>query len=330
MSDQNQSKFVRLQKYIADSGVTSRRKAELLITEGRVQVNGDVVTELGSKVDPGSDVVFLDGNPISPMGNQKTYLIFNKPRCVMSTVSDPEGRETVLDFTKSIKERIYPVGRLDYLSEGLLLLTNDGELANMIIHPRYNVIKTYEVKVFGSVTEELLMSLKRGVKTEEGFLKPLSVRIIEQLPGKTWLEFKLGEGKNREIRRLCEAVGMTVDKLRRVAIGGLHIQGIAPGRYIEVTRKELLKSIGIKDNGELVKNIPEFVSHKKTVNLRRKGAQPGTPANFEGFRKFRKESYFQTIKEIKEKRELEQTEALMVPQEGAIASKDTVKPNYRN
>ena len=153
---------VRLQKYIADCGITSRRKAEELIVQGRVEVNGELITELGTKVNAGRDAVVVDGNPIDINRVEKMYLLLNKPRGYVTTLNDPEGRKTVMDLVREISERIYPVGRLDYLSEGLLLLTNDGELANKIMHPSHEVVKVYEVKVFGAVNETILKKLRDG------------------------------------------------------------------------------------------------------------------------------------------------------------------------
>ncbi|MBF0209146.1 MAG: pseudouridine synthase, partial [Oligoflexia bacterium] len=157
---------------------------------------------------------------------KEVYVLFHKPRGCVTTLSDPEGRNSVMDYLKGIPQRIYPVGRLDYYSEGLLLLTNDGDVANRIMHPRYEVMKIYEVKTFGVITEELLRKLKKGVDTSDGPLRPHLVRVIKQLPNKTWLEFRLREGKNREIRRLCEIIGISIDKLKRVAIANLSIDGL--------------------------------------------------------------------------------------------------------
>jgi 23S rRNA pseudouridine2605 synthase len=224
-------KLVRLQKYIADSGITSRRKAEDLITSGQVKVNGVKVTELGTKVDPLDDSVMVRGEIVDHRRVDNIYVVMNKPRGYITSVNDPEGRKTVMDLVAPIKQRIFPVGRLDYLSEGLLLMTNDGELANMIMHPRFEVIKTYEVKIFGRVNEVILKKLKAGTTGPDGVLKPKSVRVIETLPNKTWIEFRLNEGKNREIRRICEAAGVTIDKLKRVAIGALSINSIKPGDW---------------------------------------------------------------------------------------------------
>lgn len=292
---------IRLQKYIADCGVTSRRKAELLITSGRVQVNGEVVMELGTKVNPDIDVILVDGHVADLNAVEKMYVVLHKPRGVMTTVNDPEGRETVMDMVKSISERIYPVGRLDYLSEGLLVLTNDGEVANLIMHPKFNVTKVYEVKVFGTVTEGILNKLRAGTYLEDGFVKPQSVRVIKQLPTKTWLEFRLNEGKNREIRKLCEAVGLTVDKLKRLSIGGLTVDGIAPGKFRILSKHQLLTAIGIKEDGApLNTKGAKFISTKKTIDLAKSRPQAGTSADDETFHKFRREQYFDSLKQIAE------------------------------
>lgn len=301
-ADSNQDIAVRLQKVIADCGVTSRRKAEGLILDGRVEVNGKIVTELGTKVNPHKDTIQVDGNTLELMAVDKVYLVMNKPRAYMTTLSDPEGRPTVMELIYGVKQRIFPVGRLDYLSEGLLILTNDGDLANMIMHPKYEVEKVYEVKVFGHVNEGILAKIKRGVMTEDGLLKPKSVRVIEQLPNKTWLEFRLNEGKNREIRKICDAVELTVDKLRRVAIEGLNIQSLPVGQYMFTTRKELLKALGLNEQGVKVMNRT-FVSAKKSLNVGKVAkivAKTARPADDKKFQSFRKENYYETVKSIKD------------------------------
>lgn len=293
---------VRLQKFIADCGVTSRRKAETYILEGRVSVNGKIITELGTKVNPSKDQVEVDNIALELDAVDKVYIVMNKPRAYMTTVSDPEGRPTVMELIYGVKQRIFPVGRLDYLSEGLLILTNDGDLANMIMHPKYEVEKVYEVKVFGHVNEALLQRVRRGVMTEDGLLKPKSVRVIEQLPNKTWLEFRLNEGKNREIRKICEAVELTVDKLRRVAIEALNIQSLPVGQYMFTTRKELLKALGLNEHGEKVVKR-KFLSAKKTLNVGKVArivAETARPADDKKFQVFRKESYYETVNSIKE------------------------------
>jgi 23S rRNA pseudouridine2605 synthase len=293
---------VRLQKFIADCGITSRRKAEGYITQGRVTVNGEIVKELGTKVDPKNDIILVDGHLADLNAVEPIYLMLHKPRGMVTTLSDPEGRETVMNLVKEISERIYPVGRLDYLSEGLLLMTNDGEFANMIMHPKFNVTKVYEVKVFGSVTETIINKLKAGAYLEEGLVKPTSVRVIKQLPTKTWIEFRLNEGRNREIRRLCEAVGLTVDKLKRLAIGGLSVEGVSPGNFRLMSKAQMLGHIGLNEDGTLKKvlNAEGFISQKRTIDLKKKRPQPGTVADDETFVKFRRETYFDSLKLIQD------------------------------
>jgi len=302
MSKSNQNLSIRLQKVIADCGVTSRRKAEGLILDGRVMVNDKLVTELGTKVNPHTDSIAVDGVTLELAAVDKVYIVMNKPRAYITTLSDPEGRPTVMELIYGVKQRIFPVGRLDYLSEGLLILTNDGDLANMIMHPKYEVEKVYEVKVFGHVNEALLSKIKRGVMTEDGLLKPKSVRVIEQLPNKTWLEFRLNEGKNREIRKICDAVELTVDKLRRVAIEGLNIQSLPVGQYMFTTRKELLKALGLNEHGEKVA-LRKFVSAKKTLNTTKVAkiiSKTARPADDKKFQAFRKGSYYETVASIKD------------------------------
>lgn len=301
MSEAKKPNLMRLQKYIADCGVTSRRKAENLIIEGVVRVNGKKVTELGSKVDPAADVIEVRGQVIDLLTIDHLYLVLNKPRGYMTTSSDPEGRKTVMDLIP-IKTRVYPVGRLDYLSEGLLILTNDGDFANIIMHPKYEVTKIYEVKVFGKVNERLLSDLKKGVHVDGVSLRPKSVRVIEQLPGKTWLEFRLEEGKNREIRKICEACGVTIDKLKRVAIGNLSIQGISPGKWSYITKAELFKLIGINKDGSKRSDALEYRSLKKTINAKKfsKKQKDAKMADSKEFEKYSKANYFATIARQKE------------------------------
>lgn len=303
---------IRLQKMIADCGITSRRKAEVLITEGKVTVNGKKVTELGTKVDPEIDMVTVNGELIDLDKIDPLYIILNKPRSCMTTLNDPEGRKTVLDCLKGIKARVFPVGRLDYLSEGLLIMTNDGDLAQKIAHPKYEVTKVYEVKIFGRINEYILNELKKGIVDYDGVLKPKSVRVIKQLQNKTWLEFRLNEGKNREIRRLCEAVGLTIDKLKRVAIEGLSITGIKPGEFVMYSKTDLLKKLGMKADGTKVKK--EYARHiykspKKSVPVAKvRVPKDRTKANDPTFQKFRKDTYNEVVKTLKEKREKAKSE----------------------
>lgn len=300
---------VRLQKFIADCGVTSRRKAEDLIVAGKIRVNGYVERTLGTKVNPENDVVEMDGHILDLGSVKKIYAVLHKPRGYVTTVNDPEGRKTVMDFFKELTERVYPIGRLDYLSEGLLLMTNDGEFANMVAHPSFEITKIYEVKVFGAVNQALLKKLQKGVMIDGALAKPQMVRVVKQLPQKTWLEFRLQEGRNREIRRICEAAGLTVDKLKRVAIEGLTIQGIAPGKIHYFSKPQLMRLLGMNPDGSRSKETLKFVSEKKTVRLsKRKNSvqiKNATAADSELFEIFRKDKYYETTKLLKEKKVLE-------------------------
>lgn len=291
MSVSKEEHSIRLQKFISDCGYTSRRKAEELIVQKRVEVNGKISCVLGTKVNPHHDVVIVDGQVLDVNSVEQIYILMNKPRGYVTTLNDPEGRKTVMDLCPDVTERIYPVGRLDYLSEGLLILTNDGELANMVMHPSNEIIKVYEVKLFGAMSEAILKKLRKGIQLPEGFIKPLFVRVIKQLPNKTWLEFRLGEGRNREIRRLCEAAGLTVDKLRRITIGGLSIKNIAPGNYQTMTKNQLIK--GLEESNA-------YFSQKRTIDLKKKGPQKTKSANDKVFYKFRREHYFETLKSLKD------------------------------
>ena len=321
------SHLMRLQKYIADCGVTSRRKAEVLISEGRVTVNNQKVTELGTKVDPTSDIISVNGEVIDLLTVDHVYMVMNKPRSYVTTVSDPEGRKTVMDLIP-VKTRVFPVGRLDYLSEGLLLFTNDGDLGHKIMHPSFEIVKTYEVKVFGKVNDIILKRLRAGTHGPDGVLKPKSVRVIEQLPNKTWLEFRLSEGKNREIRRICEDAGVTIDKLRRVAIGNLSIDGIQVGKWEYLTKAQLLKALGINKDGSKRLDYVEYDSRKKTIDVK-KSSRKQKEAKFadaKEFNRYRKDEYYETIKlqneakakalEEKKKKETEKVEVKFKPSYG--------------
>ncbi len=299
------SELVRLQKFISEAGVASRRKAEELIAAGLVTVNGETVREMGIKINPAIDVVEVDGSMVDCSTVEKVYVVLNKPKAVMTTADDPEGRETVMDFCKEISQRIYPVGRLDYHSEGLLILTNDGDLAYKITHPKFEIEKVYEVKVFGIVSDELLRKIKSGIISQGEKLKPKSVRIIKKLENKTWLEFRLIEGKNREIRRICENLGLTIDKLKRVAIEGLSIGKISLGRFQTFTKRKMLDLLNMNEDGSRRKSDKTFVSAKRTVKAvkdkdRERKFEKGVSADDEKFVKYRKENYKDTIQKHKE------------------------------
>jgi 23S rRNA pseudouridine2605 synthase len=235
----------RLQKIVAAAGIASRRKAEELITSGRVQVNGQKVTELGSKADPERDHIRVDGKLLKKP-QQFRYFMLNKPRGVVTTVSDPEGRPTVMKFFARANARVFPVGRLDYQSEGLLLMTNDGELANVLTSAASRVEKTYLVKVSGKPTEQQLEQLRHGVMIERGrrgeregrvMTQPARISLVRDTEN-PWYEVVLTEGKNREIRKMFEEVGHFVEKVRRVGFGPL-VLDVLPGKTRELDEEEV-------------------------------------------------------------------------------------------
>ena len=229
----------RLQKIIAGAGVCSRRRAEELILLGSVTVNGEVVNTLGAKADPRNDIISVDGKVIEPDAQEHQYYLLNKPRGYITSTSDPQGRPTVMDLMGGVESRIYPVGRLDYASEGLILLTNDGEMANRLMHPSSQVRRTYAVKVKGDVTEEQLKQLRKGVQLSDGFVKPLRVARGERLQNKEWIEVTVTEGKNLEIRRLFAVLGLDVERLRRTGIGGLSIEQVPVGKFVRLTKSQV-------------------------------------------------------------------------------------------
>ena len=219
----------RLQKILAHAGITSRRRAEQMISEGRVRVNGRLVREMGTRADPRADTITVDGRRI-PKAGRPTYLLLNKPARVMCTVEDPQGRPTVLDLVKgTVDRRLYPVGRLDYASEGLLILTNDGELTRFMTRAG-KAPKVYRVKVRGVPSEEQLARLRRGMRVGGESYAPCRIRQVAG-EGNAWLEVTLEEGHNRQIRRMLEAIGHPVVRLRRTRIGFLTAGELRPGQW---------------------------------------------------------------------------------------------------
>jgi 23S rRNA pseudouridine2605 synthase len=235
---------IRLQKILSAAGVASRRAAERLVADGRVTVNGRVVSELGTKADPETDDVRVDGRAIRAP-EPKRYILLNKPRGYVTTRSDPQGRPTVLDRLKGVREYVYPAGRLDYDSEGLLILTNDGDLAARLMHPRHGVERVYEARVRGLPTPATLARLRRGVVLDGRRTLPAEVRVLRVLgsaradTADALLQVTVREGRNRQVRRMCEAVGHRVRQLRRVRIGPVADARLRPGQFRELRPQEI-------------------------------------------------------------------------------------------
>lgn len=231
-------KTERLQKLLSQSGIASRRAAEDLIREGRVQVNGKTVRELGTKADPTRDRVTIDGRPVRP--GRLRYLAFHKPVGMVCSMADPEGRPSIGDVVREMREHVFPVGRLDWESSGLVLLTNDGDLAQRLTHPRYGVEKVYRVKVRGLPDEDALARLRRGVRLADGPTAPAEVVVERRLDRKMRLRVTVREGRNRLVRRMFEAIGTPVDRLSREAIGSLRLGSLRSGEVRELADGEVL------------------------------------------------------------------------------------------
>jgi len=230
--------MVRLQKFLSECGVASRRGAEKLITEGVVTVNGQKVTELGTKVDPKSDQVAIKGKPVRPA--EKGILLLNKPKNVITTLHDPEGRRTIADYLTKKDASYFPIGRLDRDSTGLVILTNDGELADRLMHPRYECRRVYELEVEGRVPDKILEKLEEGVSIE-GTKVRFKIDFFKPLPATSSLKVSIFEGRNRIIRRLMEQVGYPVKKLKRLAHGPINLGSLKRGEVERLSRKEYLR-----------------------------------------------------------------------------------------
>jgi 23S rRNA pseudouridine2605 synthase len=238
----------RLQKYLAAAGVASRRKAEELIRAGRVKVNSATVTELGTKVERGKDLVTVDGKLVEPAAARAYYLLYKPPGCV-TTAADPEGRPTALEYLRGVPERVFPVGRLDWDAEGAVLFTDDGELAHRLAHPRFGHRRTYLVKVRGEPAPEALARMKAGVRLEDGPARALEAAVHEHAERNVWVRIVVGEGRFHLVKRLCEAVGLQVQRLFRPELGGVGVEGLRPGTFRALDADEvrrLRQAVGLE------------------------------------------------------------------------------------
>lgn len=242
---------VRLQKFMAEQGVASRRKSEDLIRAGKVKVNGHIA-EIGMKINPRKDLVTVGKQKLTNVKNRKmVYIMLNKPRGYVTTVSDELGRKTVMDLLPDFGCRIYPVGRLDKDSEGLLLLTNDGSFTNCMTHPSHEYAKVYRVTVRPSVNDEILFNLRNGIEIDGRKTAPCEVTVLTEEENRVVLEFILHEGRNRQIRKMCESQGLEVARLKRISIGPIKLGMLTQGDYKELSEqdvKKLLRSAGHKEN----------------------------------------------------------------------------------
>ena len=241
---------IRLQKFLSEAGVASRRKAEEMIRNGIVKVNG-AVAQIGDSVDPKKDTVTVSGKKVRKESNMR-YILLNKPRGYVTTTDDELGRKCVLELVKDVKERVYPVGRLDRVSEGALILTNDGAFANAMMHPSRHVPKTYRVTVRPEITPEKVDLLSTGIEIDGRMTAPADVYVITKEEGRAVLEIVLYEGRNRQIRRMCEAVDLEVARLRRIAVGSVKLGMLQTGEWRDLTAAEvesLFKAAGVKAGG---------------------------------------------------------------------------------
>jgi pseudouridine synthase len=240
-----ESNLVRLNKFIADCGVTSRRKADDLILDGRVKVNGKVVFELGQKINPETAKVFINEKQITQL-DEKVYIVFNKPKDCITTLKDERGRTTVFDYVK-VKERIFPVGRLDRDTTGILLLTNDGELANVLMHPKHEIKKSYKVSIDKPITREHAIDLKKGIRLSDGKTEPAEIYIIPNTKNLD-IGIIIHEGRNRQVRRMFESLGYDIKKLDRIAYGDISYEGLKKGQWRLLTRREINYLLKLKED----------------------------------------------------------------------------------
>lgn len=258
----------RLQKLISRAGVASRREAEKIILEGRVTVDGKIISELGTKANPNLNKICVDGKILN-FDSKKIYLLLNKPKNFLSTVKDDRGRRTVLDLVKEIHEKIYPVGRLDFDSEGLILLTNDGKLTNALLHPKFKIEKTYRAKIFGNLTGEKIKKLRAGVELEDGLTAPAEVFLINLEKNFATVEITIHEGKNRQVRRMFAAVGCEVKNLTRIKFAGLTLQGVERGKFRHLNQDEVKK----------LYSLSNLDDNSQPVEKKRKRNPKQTPKN---------------------------------------------------
>jgi 23S rRNA pseudouridine2605 synthase len=281
MSENNAAQRVRLNKLIADSGLASRRHADRMIEEGLVTVNGKRVYELGIKVDPQADRILVDGKPLRKPLTQKLYIVMNKPKGVLTTMDDPHGRPTIADYLEGVPVRVFPVGRLDWDSEGLLLLTNDGDFANKVMHPKAEVTKTYLVKLDGQPQPHHIEKLKKGVSIIGGKVSARHIERIKKSGEKKsekyeWYKIIITEGKNRQIRQMFAKIGFDVIKLQRVCIGRLRIGALKVGE-LAYLNDAAMERVFLPDDPEEIKTKKTYKGRAQSI---KKTAKPASRIRF--------------------------------------------------
>jgi 23S rRNA pseudouridine2605 synthase len=247
----------RLQKILSRAGISSRRAAEKMMAEGRISVNGTVAVEPGTKADPARDEIRVDGRLIS-LEAESVYLILHKPKGYMTTMKDPQGRPIVTDLLSGMETRVYPVGRLDYDSEGLLILTNDGEFAQRLLHPRYGIPKTYRIKVEGHLNKDELKALERGILLDDGRFAPQAMQVDKTNPRSTWLTVTLTSGRNRVIRRAFDSMGHSVTRLIRVAIADIVLAPLKEGTWRLLNPREVGQLMALTGNRKRQKSMKKL------------------------------------------------------------------------
>ncbi len=247
------SNKIRLQKYLSQAGVCSRRQAEQLIKQGRITINGKRTFQLGTKVEPNRDKVCVDAEVVAPDA-EKIYIALYKPKKYITSLKDPRGRRTIKKFTYDLPSRVFPIGRLDYHSEGLLLLTNDGEFANLVMHPSSQIPKTYQVKIQGKLSTQHKRSLEEGLVIRGRKTSPAKLDFISSTTSNQWWEITIVEGRNRQVRRMFEALGYRVSKLKRVSIGPVTLKKLSPGQMRPLTKKEIDGLIALATEKQLKEN----------------------------------------------------------------------------
>ncbi len=257
--------MIRLQKFLANAGVASRRGAEKIIAEGRVSVNGEIIREMGVQIDENYDVVELDGEVIKN-AEKKVYIMLNKPVGFITTVSDDKGRPTVMELVSDISSRIYPVGRLDYDTEGLLLMTNDGDLTYCITHPKHDIAKTYVAEVTGDVSMDTIIQLRRGVMLDGQKTSPAEVEVVGATQYGTKVEITIHEGRNRQVRRMFEELGCVVKKLKRIKEAGLTLGHLPLGKWRKLSESEVNMLKKIEAAGSAKNKVQKSVRNAKPFN----------------------------------------------------------------